>query len=444
MNRLSLVSLLEVLRRAPVMVVFVSSLLLSAIARAGQLINRDGILYIEVARAFQQQGFDAAMAMFPWPFFSIAIAFVSSLTGLDLESAGYLLNAVLFAGACALIIDISRRWMPEMVWPIILTLLALPGLNEYRHELLREYGGWFFIMLALWFAVRFAETPRWLTAQAILPVLALGALFRPEALVMFPAVLFWQMLAAPPGERLRRTFMVAGPGALLALCALVYFVTSPFFEQTRFAGDVARLGFQSLESKVANIAAVLPDYAGKFVPSVLVYGSLALVPERYLVKLGVFVLPLLYLFFAGYFNEALRQNKLLMCAFAAHAAVAGLFAVNWQFLAGRYVAILYLLSAPMLGYALAVWMNSRPRFKMPIVIIGILLMLANVISLSPKKTHFVDAGRWLAEQPMDVSRLYIDSGRAAYYAGVNSQFLNQSAGRDLLAGMTALADWRGP
>jgi hypothetical protein len=177
----------------------------------------------------------------------------------------------------------------------------------------------------------------------------------------------------------------------------------------------------------------MPDYAGKFVPSVLVYGSLALVPERYLVKLGVFVLPLLYLFFAGYFNEALRQNKLLMCAFAAHAAVAGLFAVNWQFLAGRYVAILYLLSAPMLGYALAVWMNSRPRFKMPIVIIGILLMLANVISLSPKKTHFVDAGRWLAEQPMDVSRLYIDSGRAAYYAGVNSQFLNQSAGRDLLA-----------
>jgi len=422
MNRLSLVSLLEVLRRAPVMVVFVSSLLLSAIARAGQLINRDGILYIEVARAFQQQGFDAAMAMFPWPFFSIAIAFVSSLTGLGLESAGYLLNAMLFAGACALIIDISRRWMPDMVWPVILTLLALPGLNEYRHELLREYGAWFFIMLALWLAVRFAEKPRWLTAQAILPVLGFGALFRPEALVMFPAVLFWQMLASPPGERLRRTWMVAGPAALFGVGALVYFVASPFFDQTRFAGDVARYGLQTLNGKITNVAAVLPDYAGKFVPSILIYGSLALVPERYVVKLGFFVLPLLYLFFSGHFREAFRKNKLLMLAFCAHVLVAGYFALNTQFLAGRYVALLYLFSVPMLGYAIATWLSTRPSFKIPLVLVGILLMFANVISLSPQKTHFVDAGRWLAEQSVDVSSLYIESGRTAYYAGMNSQF----------------------
>lgn len=421
MNGLALVSLLEVLRRAPVLFVFASSLLLSAIARAGQLINRDGILYIEVARAFQQQGFDAAMAMFPWPFFSIAIASVSSLTGLDLESAGYLLNAMFFAGACALVIDISRRWMPEMVWPIILTLLALPGLNEYRHELLREYGGWFFIMLALWLAVCFAEKPRWLTAQAILPVLGFGALFRPEALLMFPAVLFWQALASPPEERLRRTWMVAGPAALIGVGVLVSFVNSAFFDQTRFAIDVTRFGLQTLDGKVASIAAVLPEHAGKFVPSILIYGSLALVPERFVVKLGIFVLPLIFLFFAGRFKEAFRQNRLLMFAFFTHAAVAGFFAVNSQFLAGRYVAILYLFAAPMLGYAIAIWLSTRPRFKIPIALIGILLILANVISLSPKKTHFVDAGRWLAAQSVDISSLYVESGRTAYYAGLSSQ-----------------------
>ena len=414
-------SLILVLRTSPVFVVFGASLLLSFIAKSGHLINRDGILYVEVARAFQLHGFDAAMAMFPWPFFSIAIASLSSLTGLELEVAGYWLNAVFFAGACALVLDIARHSMPSMVWPVLVTLLAIPGLNEYRHELLREYGGWFFVILAFWLAVRFNEKPRWLTAQAILPVLGLGALFRPEALAMFFAVLLWQVIVAPHGERLRRTWMLAGPAALFGVGVLVYFVNSAFFDQTRFAIDVTRFGLQTLDGKVASIAAVLPEHVGNFVPSILIYGSLALVPERFVVKLGIFVLPLLYLLFAGHFKEAFRQNRLLMLAFFTHAAVVGFFAVNSQFLAGRYVAFFYLLSASMLGYAIASWLSTRPRFKIPMVLFGVLLILANVISLSPKKMHFVDAGRWLATQSVDVSSLYIESGRTAYYAGMNSQ-----------------------
>jgi hypothetical protein len=311
--------------------------------------------------------------------------------------------------------------MPGMVWPIVLTLLAIPGLNEYRHELLREYGGWFFVIFALWLAVRFNERPTWLTAQAILPALGLGALFRPEALAIFFAVLLWQMFFAPHGERLRRTWMVAGPAALFGVGAFVYFVNSALFEQSRFAVDVTRFGLQTLDDKVVSIAAVLPEYARKFVPSILIYGSLALVPERFLVKLGVFVLPLLYLVFTGHFKEAFKQNTLLMLAFCTQAAVVGFFAVNSQFLAGRYVALLYLFSAPMLGYAIAIWLSTRPRFKIPVVLFGVLLILANVISLSPKKTHFVDAGRWLATQSVDVSSLYIESGRTAYYAGISSQ-----------------------
>jgi len=206
---------------------------------------------------------------------------------------------------------------------------------------------------------------------------------------------------------------------LFGVGALVYFVTSPFFDQTRFAGDVTRFGLQALDGKINNIAAVLPDYAGKFVPSILIYGSLALVPERYVVKLGVFVLPLLYLLFAGHFKEAFRQNKFFMLAFFAHALVAGYFALNTQFLAGRYVALLCLLSAPMLGYALAIWLRVRPQFTTVLVAVGVLLMFANVISLSPKKMHFVDAGQWLAAQSVDPSRLYIESGRTAYYAGLS-------------------------
>ncbi len=43
-------------------------------------------------------------------------------------------------------------------------------------------------------------------------------------------------------------------------------------------------------------------------------------------------------------------------------------------------------------------------------------MLSNVISLSQGKQHYVEAGKWLAENMTESSEVYIDSGRTAYFA----------------------------
>ena len=108
---------------------------------------------------------------------------------------------------------------PEAVWPICLVLLALPGLNHYRDEILREYGCWFFFMLAFWLSLRWSDTPRWGTALLIQLALGISALFRPEALIFFPALLLWQWFASPSGKKCQRMFMIAGLPALAIAAA---------------------------------------------------------------------------------------------------------------------------------------------------------------------------------------------------------------------------------
>ena len=224
----------------PVTAAFAGSLLLSLVARLGSTINRDGMLYIHTAQAFLDGGFAAAKEIFTWPFLSIGIAIVSKLTGLGLENAGYLLNALFMAGACALMVACTARRSPALAWWACLTVLALPGFNEYRNELLREFGCWFFVMLACWLALRWEEQPRWPGALAIQLAVMAAALFRPEAVAIFPALLAWQLFSAPRGQRARNLAMVS----LLPLigCAIVaaLFMAGKLGADNRIAAD---LGF---------------------------------------------------------------------------------------------------------------------------------------------------------------------------------------------------------
>ena len=58
-----------------------------------------------------------------------------------------------------------------------------------------------------------------------------------------------------------------------------------------------------------------------------------------------------------------------------------------------------------------------PRARYLMIALTMAVMLSNVVSTSPGKTHLVEAGRWLSSSTVDASRIYIDSGRTAYHAG---------------------------
>ena len=226
-------------RLSPVQAAFLGSLILSLIAvLSTPTINRDGILYVETARIFLQDGLSAAFKSFNWPFLPILMAVVSKLTGLGLEITGRLLNALFMGGACALTVSIARKKNPEIAWATCLVVLALPGMNHYREELLREYGCWFFVMLALWLAQRWSNQPRWRGAFVVQAALGTAALFRPEALALFPALIAWQWFEAPSDERRLRLMMLGAlPFAAACLVLAFAFVTTQGLSRNPAGGE---------------------------------------------------------------------------------------------------------------------------------------------------------------------------------------------------------------
>jgi hypothetical protein len=94
-----------------------------------------------------------------------------------------------------------------------------------------------------------------------------------------------------------------------------------------------------------------------------------------------------------------------------------LFFIRLQFMNGRYLSFLNLLVVPLFAVALSNFALQFPRLAKGLVVIGLLLMLANVISTGAPKTQYIQAGRWVAEHIDPAASVYYEDGRIAYYAG---------------------------
>lgn len=401
---------------SPIGIAFGASLLLSVIALQKGVINRDGVLYVDAARVYVEQGFKASLEVFQWPFMSIMMALLAQATGMEIETAAHLLNVLFMAGTCALLVASAGRLFPEAIWPICLVVLAIPAFNEYRDELIREYGTWFFLMLAVWLSLRWSEQPNWQGAFAIQICLIMAALFRPEALAYLVAIALWRRFAITGKEGWRQLAMLSWL-ALLGIAALLVLHMQGDLLAGRLMSELKRFELEGFQQKSAVLASALNAHAREQAPSILVIGSLGLVPLKYVMKLGLFIVPLGFAFVAPGRAAFLARCGPFAWLFFVHVLMLAVFVLDLQFLAGRYIAPLLMFSAPVIGYGLARMLLRYPRWKTGLVSIALLVMVSNVVSMGNTKLHYVEAGRWLAKHVTDSSRVYVESGRTAYYAG---------------------------
>lgn len=414
----------------PVRAAFVFSLLLSAVAVWNSpVLNRDGMFYVEWAQSIANHGFAGVRQHESWPslaFLPTLIAFVGSVTRLGLETSTHLINALLLAGTCSLLVAIVRRRLPEAAWAACLVVLAMPAYNEYRNQVLREFGLWFFSLLAFWLAMRWeAASCRWREALACQMAIFCAALFRVEALTFFPALMLWQALAAPAGSRLRRMLMIGClPLAGAVLTGVLFasgLVTMPG-RRMMVLLDAAN-PLRKLQV-ISEAAGRMSEFVFKYKYSreeagyVLFFGLLTIIPVKFLKMAGVFVVPLAFAFAGQKPRAVLARWQPLPWAFLAQALVLIAFVTHQFFLVGRYVGLLNLLAVPVAAAGLVALMRRFPRWRGLMLALAVITLLANVVSFSPKSTQIVDAGKWLAANVADPSRVYVDNPRVGFYGGL--------------------------
>lgn len=94
-----------------------------------------------------------------------------------------------------------------------------------------------------------------------------------------------------------------------------------------------------------------------------------------------------------------------------------IFFVQERFINSRYVSFLNLLVVPLLTLFVVSFARNFPRLAKILVILSLLVMLQNVVSFGPKKTHYLEAGAWLAQHTHPADKIFYEDSRLAYYAG---------------------------
>ena len=410
-------------RLSPVTLTFCLSLMLSAIAYLNDpVINRDGILYIDTAQLFLNDGLVKTLGHFDWPWFPVLIGVSHRLIGFSLDLWARIWCALFMAGTCSLMVATIRIRLPEAGRWACLVVLVMPAFNQYRGEVLREFGFWFFSMLALWLVQRWQEEPDWLSAAFIhLSVLAAAA-FRLEAVVLIPALALWQM-----GELLRsrnwRNFLQFSALPLLGLALGVIWV---FAAGEGLHGRVVRYlrlidpmpvidEFKEISAKFGD--AVINKFSRDDAGVILFFGALTAIFLKFAKLLGPFLVPLLFRGGRMEVRYHWRDYRSSMWIWLCYFMMIFLFFIRRQYFLGRWVSFLDMLFVPFAVIALIWLFEHHRKLAKILLVISLIVMFDNVISLSAKKTHYIAAGKWISANIPEGEKIFYDDPRISYYAG---------------------------
>lgn len=408
---------------SPLWLAFFGSLVLSLIALAGNdILARDAAFYMDIAHQVNVQGPRVALTMFDWPWFAILIGVTHQLTHLSLETSAHLYCALFMAGTCTLLVDCIRTRAPEATWWGLLVVLAMPAINQFRWDIIREEGFWFFCMLALWLALRWDIRGGWLRPAAIYIAVAAAALFRLEALSVLIALAAWQVPNLFIRGR-RQTFLQFFWLPLVLLVPMLLVVLPRIDWHTgRVAYMLALIEPQSVFASFNALASqfgksLVNPYSADEAGRIIFFGMLASLLIKFVSMLGPFSLPFLWPQAWCAWAVYWRAFRPFAWVAAGYFAVMMLFFVHAQFLIGRYLSFLDVLVAPLVAIALGRFSQAFPQLAKAVLVLGLLMMLANVLSLGGKKTNFIASGQWVAAHIDEKASVFYEDGRISYYAG---------------------------
>lgn len=406
------------------------SLLLSAyVLISDDIINNDGILYIQMAEAFMQGGLAAMANLYDWPFFALLVAVISQLSGWHPETSAALLNALLFVVFTDALLLIAKQLVPNMRQLIIAALLILLfySINDYRDFIIRDVGYWAFISLALLQFLNFVRDNRWQSALLWQFFGLIALLFRIEAsiiLLAMPLFLMFSQRQQPLLKSLLQLYSLLLAVSLLAFIILIAGVgwTAAFGKLGNIAIYLDFASFQSGFNAHSRLIAehilhpVADDEAGR----VLFFGLTGMLAIELLLGLSAAYILILLLSWktrSPWFINT--QSKVIGYFLLINIGILVVFSLHQYFVTSRYCVMafvaLFLLVLPRLTAFIDDILLQRKRGLQVLVVLLLIYSLGDVVYRSTSKAYIPQTAQWAAEQLPAGSKLLTSSEFAAYY-----------------------------
>ncbi|HEV2613517.1 MAG TPA: hypothetical protein VGV92_02280 [Gammaproteobacteria bacterium] len=378
-----------------------------------QPINIDGILYLHAATAYLQQGFHGALNIYPWPFYSVLIAKISTLLNISLLNTGFILNSV-FTSVLIIFFILTLKTFGNtpktLLWGAAVILLC-PELNHDRYNILRDIPYYGLFITSLWCYIRFLQTEKISYGVAWQVVLIFAALFRVEGIVFLVITPFiTPIITKKLGDFLKLSWL----SILLFLCAVICFRHALNFG--RLPDIIAYMNvhqfFGSFQEKIVGLKPYLGIVGQDSAEIFLIGGLLGILIIAFITTFGIFSSLLLGY---GLYKKLLPENKsaqlgllvyisiniLILCVFMSH-----MLFMNW-----RYIFPLALVCLLLLPEILA---------KLNKLWIGFVYLIYIAISsfgqFGPSNAYLVDAGEWIANNTPAATTIYTPDVSVAFYA----------------------------
>lgn len=407
------------------------SALLSIYAIAtNDVINNDGILYIQTAGAFLEGGISKTMTVFSWPFFPIIIAWFHTLTGVSLEASAYAVNAILLIILSITFIkiyeEISAPKLP--LWAPALFILALPIVNDYRAYIIRGHGFWTFTLLALLFFIRYSKQPTVRSALLWQLCTAIGTLFRIEGVVFLALAPFYFLFAKEDKGTFLRHFIrlnsVLIPTTIAAIIVLFSYILKmdgiSSGLQLRLSYMLPSSMLTAITEAASKIETLSPYMSSSGSVLFVISGLIALVAFKLIKNINLVYLSIWLFGRHRQWIQLKQQSNIVL--FFAFISILPLIALagNQFFMSSRYtvlsVILFSLISYQYLDYLLDRLTNNKMFLATAtLVTLMIVFFLDAIIHTGANKHNLVIASNWVSNSVNTNARIACDNSRFAYY-----------------------------
>ncbi len=404
-----------------------TSLLLSIILVAtDDIINKDGILYINTATAFLSGGIHAAAELYNWPFYSILTAVIHQSTSLSLELSAVCINIAFFVLLTDSLYRICKKILPrrEHLLVGILLFLVFYGLNDYRDFIIRDVGYWAFSMLGLLYFMQFLEQPNWKTATYWQLSLLTAVLFRPEALFILCTLPVFSLFYFHGSKKLSSYFQLSYLLLFLGVLGLIFIYGQPDsfpslskLQQT-FPQNIHEL-ITRIENKGYRVSLLLPEQSTQYGTLIYTSGLLYLVIFLITQAINVAYIGLYLLARRGKPVVQYPHSALLFYLLFLHILILVGFVLFRHFMVTRYcimaVLLILLLMLPSItAYIVSAWHNKN-RFVLALFTAILVLSLYAGVSYSVSKSYIKETAIWASQQTPKDSQIATNDVFIHYY-----------------------------
>lgn len=408
---------------APTSLTFIGSLILSLVAVYFEpILGRDASLYIENAYIYVNEGAATLLTRFSWPWISALIGLTHEVTGLPMIASGYIWVFLFTAGTCAVLVRCVELLRSDAGYWAMLVVLTMPAFNEYRYQIVRDHGFWFFSSCVLLSMMLFESSRQWRYCLIGLICVLLAAIFRLEAVFMFVSM----ALAIGWAERGKVTMhpKVAVLCVVLAMLAMAgtLFALHTYSELVRVDYYLSLIDPQHLNARVHDLAdtfaqTTLHETARDDALLVLIFGFSMVILYKLALMMGPFVVAFVAAQRKGIISEYFCRHTFATASAFIYFLILLMFFLQERFMVDRYIVLLNILVTPSVVLLLLRLWSVHRKIAIAVVVISVLVGLSNVVSLSSKRTHYLDAAEWIESNVPETAKIYFYDERIGFYSG---------------------------